>query len=79
MRLSSAVLELEHAGGRLALTPDHVLWVDGAFRAASEVREGSQLLPPSKVTRVGAATHAVVNPLTTSGAILAAGPTGREI
>ena len=58
MRLSSAVLELEHAGGRLALTPDHVLWVDGAFRAASEVREGSQLLPPSKVTRVGAATHA---------------------
>ena len=26
VRLSSAVLEIEHAGGRLALTPDHVLW-----------------------------------------------------
>jgi len=41
VRLASSVVILEHATGSLALTPDHVLWVDGGFRAAAEVREGS--------------------------------------
>ena len=53
-----------------------MLWADGAFRAAREVREGSVLEPASKVTKLAAATHGVVNPLTTRGTILAAGPTG---
>ena len=30
----------------------------------------------SQVTKLGAAAHGVVNPLTTRGTILAAGPTG---
>ena len=37
------------------------------------------LAPASKVSKVGTATHAVVNPLTTSGTILAAGPTGAPV
>jgi len=78
-RLASGVVVLEHETGSLALTPDHVLWADGAFRATSEIRAGSVLEPASKVTKVAAATHAVVNPLTTSGTILAAGPAGGPV
>ena len=37
------------------------------------------LAPATKVSKVGTATHAVVNPLTTSGTILAAGPTGAPV
>ena len=103
VRLASSVVVIEHESGSLALTPDHVLWADGAFRAAREVREGSVLEPASQVTKacvtiriplhpyaselavplyasqvtkLAAATHGVVNPLTTRGTILAAGPTG---
>ena len=37
------------------------------------------LEPASTVIQVTTATHAVVNPLTTSGTILAAGPTGAPV
>eukprot|EP00908_Phaeocystis_cordata_P016498 Transcript_27758.p1 GENE.Transcript_27758~~Transcript_27758.p1 ORF type:complete len:465 (+),score=143.08 Transcript_27758:93-1487(+) len=77
--LASDVLVIEHSHGTLALTPDHVLWADGAFRPAAEVSVGSVLEPAAIVTKITAATHAVVNPLTTSGTILAAGPTGAPV
>ena len=79
VNLVSTVLVIEHEKGVLALTPDHVLLADGAFRSAAEVMEGSVLEPMSKVRKITQATHRVVNPLTTSGTILAAGPTGAPV
>ena len=68
----SSLLELEHANGKLSLTPDHVLEVDGEFVPARLASAGSTL-GESEVSRVTATAGEVINPLTTSGKILTQG------
>merc|ERR1719293_288203 len=68
----SALVEIEHAGGKLALTPDHVLAVDGAFVAARDAAPGSKL-GASEVSRIDSTAGEVINPLTASGKILTQG------
>jgi len=70
--LKSSLLTLEHSEGSISLTPDHVLAVNGAFVAAREAVIGSKL-GNSEVTRVTASTGSIINPLTTSGMIMADG------
>jgi len=70
--LSSRLLEIGHARGSISLTADHVLHVDGVFVPAREALVGSQL-GNSTVRRVSVTTGAIVNPLTTSGLIMADG------
>jgi len=74
---ASALLELYHSAGILALTPDHVLLVDGAFAPARDAKPGSSLtLADGKETvveRVAAAHGGIINPITTSGTIVAGG------
>jgi len=67
--LKSSLLELEHANGKISLTGDHVLEVDGNFVPARLALPGSKL-GASEVSRVTTASGEVVNPLTTSGKIL---------
>lgn len=75
----SNMVTLEHETGSLTLTPDHVVYADGAFQPAANVGVGALLEPASKVTKVSNGAHGIVNPLTTSGTILAAGPTGAPV
>ena len=74
---------LHHANGSLTVTPDHVLRIDGAFAPARTAHVGSVLSMhggDSVVTRVsGGATEAIINPITTSGTILAADETGAPV
>ena len=73
------MVRIEHTHGTLTLTPDHVLLVDGAFAPARVAARGSRLEPASVVTSVTATSDAIVNPLTSSGTILAAGPEGAPV
>ena len=87
------MIDVTYSNGTLALTPDHVLLVDGAFVAARSIRPGSRLsptlsnahhglpdgAPASDVIRIRHSTAPVISPLTVSGLILAAGPTGAPI
>jgi len=73
------MVEVVHEDGTLALTPDHVLLVDGAFKPAREVHVGSTLSSSSVVTHVSRAAHKIISPVTTDGRILAAGPTGAPV
>ena len=75
----SNMLTLEHETGSLTLTPDHVVYADGVFQPAGNVGVGALLEPASKVTKISKAAHGIINPLTTSGTILAAGPTGAPV
>ena len=75
--LASLLLEVHHAEGMLSLTPYHVLLVDGAFVPAREAKPGSTLtLTDGKaavVERVTETHGAVINPVTTSGTVVADG------
>lgn len=75
----SSMVTLEHETGSLTLTRDHVVYADGAFQPAGNVGVGALLEPASKVTKISTTTHGIINPLTTSGTILAAGPTGAPV
>jgi len=68
----SALVEIEHANGKLALTPDHVLSVNGEFVPARNVAPGSKL-GESEVSCVVSKWGEVINPLTASGKILTQG------
>jgi len=70
--LTSSLLDIEHADGSLKLTPDHVLSVDGSFVAAREATVGTKL-GESVVSRVSHSAGGIINPLTTSGTIVADG------
>jgi hypothetical protein len=75
----SNMVTLEHESGILSLTPDHVVYADGAFKPAGQVGVGALLEPASKVTKISKSAQGIINPLTTSGTILAAGPTGAPV
>jgi len=74
----SSILKITHADGELELTPDHVLLVDGQWAAARNVKVGSSL-SGSKVTAISHGVGGIINPLTVSGMIAAAGATGRPV
>ena len=74
----SGIVKISHATGEISLTPDHVLLVDGEWAAARTVQVGSSL-SGSTVTAVSQGFAGVVNPLTTNGMIVAAGPTGKPV
>ena len=69
---------IKHSAGYIELSPDHVLSVDGKLAPAREAVVGSQL-EGGTVEAVSYSTDAVINPLTTSGRILAAGAEGLPI
>jgi len=76
----SEVLTVHHADGSIAVTPDHVVSVDGEFASANTIAPGSTLAMPTAeghlrrvaVEAVTKSTGGIINPLTASGTILAA-------
>ena len=76
---AASMVTISHATGTLTLTPDHMLLVDGTYQPARNAQPGSRLEPASAVTAVAATTEEVVNPLTASSTILAAGPSGAPV
>jgi len=76
---AAPTLTITHTEGSLTLTPDHVLYADGAFVAAREVKPGSALSSGASVTAVTPSTHTVINPVTTTNTILAAGLEGAPV
>jgi len=76
---AAPTLTITHTEGSLTLTPDHVLYADGAFVAAREVKPGSALSSGASVTAVTTSTHTVINPVTTTNTILAAGLEGAPV
>ena len=80
---SSPLLTLYHERGTLGLSPDHVLRVGGEFGPARTATAGAHLVAAdgksARVSRVEVSRGGVVNPLTVSGTILAAGPTGAPV
>jgi hypothetical protein len=76
---SSPMLRIDHEHGHIAMTADHMLKVDGMLQPAAAVEVGSVLEPASKVVRVSTTVHRIINPITASGLILAAGPTGGPV
>jgi len=76
----SELLTVHHADGSIAVTPDHVVSVDGEFASASTIAPGSTLAMPTAeghlrrvaVEAVTKSTGGIINPLTASGTILAA-------
>merc|ERR1719345_564860 len=74
----SSILKIAHADGEIELTPDHVLLVDGQWAAAHTVQVGSSL-SGSKVTAISHGVAGVINPVTVSGMIVAAGATGGPV
>lgn len=74
----SSILKIAHADGEIELTPDHVLLVDGQWAAAHTVKVGSSL-SGSKVTAISHGVAGVINPVTVSGMIVAAGATGGPV
>jgi len=74
----SSMLKIAHADGEIELTPDHVLLVDGQWAPAHTVKVGSSL-SGSKVTAISHGVGGIINPVTVSGMIVAAGATGGPV
>merc|ERR1719271_415427 len=79
VKATAPMLTLHFGGGALALTPDHVLLVDGAHAPARLAAVGSVLSSGRKVTAITRNQQGIVNPITASGTILAAGPQGEPV
>ena len=69
-----------YASGSVTVTPDHVILVDGKFAPARTAAVGSTLRDARgaelTIRSVSSSYGRVVNPITTSGTILAAAPDG---
>lgn len=78
-----SLLTLHHSSGYIECTPDHVLLVDGIFVPARHATIGSKLSladgGEATIERVVASSGGIINPVTTSGTILAAGQKGLPI
>merc|ERR1719198_2731139 len=79
VKATAPMLTLHFEGGALALTPDHVLLVDGAHAPARLAAVGSVLSSGRKVTAITRGQQGIVNPITVAGTILAAGPQGEPV
>ena len=69
---TSHTLELVTDSGSIALTPDHVIFADGGYVPARLVKVGSTL-GGQRVEAMSARRGLVINAITASGTILAAG------
>ncbi|KAG1666190.1 hypothetical protein FOA52_012037 [Chlamydomonas sp. UWO 241] len=69
------LLQLRHSTGMLEVTPEHAVYVDGAFMAASSARIGGRMSMASgkeaTITAITRTTGGIINPITASGTILA--------
>jgi len=74
----SHILYIQHEGGHLSITPDHMLFVDGDLRPARTVTNGASL-SGCKVHPVTSGRSGIINPITASGLILAASTSGQPI
>ena len=68
------MVRIDHSGGALELTPDHVLPINGLLAPAASIIAGSNL-EGGVVKTVTQVWRAVINPLTSTGFIMAAGST----
>lgn len=73
------LIDVHHSDGVLSVTEDHALFFDGAFMPARGVMVGTKLGELSVMKVVGSSRGSVVNPVTTTGTILAAGTTGSPV
>ena len=77
--ITSPMVELVHSEGSLSLTPDHVLFLDGKFTPARLAKPGAALSPRATVLAAhGSTDSGIVNPITASSRILAAGAGGGQ-
>merc|ERR1719311_1019974 len=76
VKATAPMLTLHFEGGSLSLTADHVVLLDGALSPARLATVGSVLSSGRKVSAVTRSSEEVVNPITSAGTILAAGPMG---
>jgi len=74
----SHILYIQHEGGHLSITPDHMLFVDGDLRPARTITNGASL-SGCKVHPVTSGRSGIINPITASGLILAASTSGQPI
>lgn len=75
----AAMLTLTHTKGKLSLTPDHVLLIDGQFVAARDAKAGSMLSGDARITSVKQHAAGIINPITSNNRILAAGGSGLPV
>ena len=66
------MLTFHTADGAVSMTPDHGIFVDGRLVAAAEVKVGS-VLSTGAVERIVKSKGAIINPVTSSGTIIADG------
>jgi len=77
---SAPMITLHGSGGPLlTLTPDHVLSIDGVFAPARDAKPGSCLSDGHTVDALTYSISGIINPVTTSGTILAAHGRGPPI
>jgi len=67
------MVRITHTGGSLTLTPDHVLSLDDQWLPARLAQAGTRLSNGAIVHSVSATTQGIINPLTSTGTILADG------
>ena len=73
--VGAPMLTIWHSNGSLTLTPDHVLLINGVFVPAREAKAGAALGAHGvAVHHVLESSARIVNPITTTGRILAADP-----
>eukprot|EP00287_Rhodomonas_sp_CCMP768_P008600 CAMPEP_0196733494 /NCGR_PEP_ID=MMETSP1091-20130531/12520_1 /TAXON_ID=302021 /ORGANISM="Rhodomonas sp., Strain CCMP768" /LENGTH=465 /DNA_ID=CAMNT_0042076869 /DNA_START=26 /DNA_END=1423 /DNA_ORIENTATION=+ len=81
--LQSTLLTIDHDKGQLSVTPDHILPIDGELQAARNIRIGSHLVTPLDgvvtVSRIASKVSGIINPVTTSGVIVAADIQGSPV
>jgi len=76
---ASLLITLTHARGSLALTPDHVLELDGKFMPAREAHVGAALSNGAVIEAISHSRGGIINPITATGKILAAAATGEPV
>lgn len=76
---ASLLITLTHARGSLALTPDHVLELDGKFMPAREAHVGAALSNGAVIEAISHSRGGIINPITVTGKILAAAATGEPV
>mmetsp|Transcript_32569 Transcript_32569/g.71466 ORF Transcript_32569/g.71466 Transcript_32569/m.71466 type:complete len:394 (+) Transcript_32569:66-1247(+) len=80
---TSVLMHMKHSKGSLSVTADHVVLVDGEFMPARVVKAGSKLALADgghvEVEHVARSRGGIINPITSDGKILAAGPTGLPV
>ena len=72
----TTLLSLDHAAGRLTLTPNHMVWLDGGFSPARAAVLGSVLSNGLTVTAITKHVGGIVNPIVAGGTILASDKAG---